>query len=80
MFSLLKVSCALLVLAQSSFAFHAPTFGVVGRKDASSTSLSAMVAQSVDLAEASSSKLREAPLDMYRNIGIMAHIDAGERK
>mmetsp|Transcript_10945 Transcript_10945/g.15763 ORF Transcript_10945/g.15763 Transcript_10945/m.15763 type:complete len:764 (+) Transcript_10945:115-2406(+) len=78
MFSLLKVSCALLIFAQSSCAFHAPTFGVVGRKDASTTSLSAMIAQSVDLAEASSSKLREAPLDMYRNIGIMAHIDAGK--
>ncbi len=45
----------------------------------SSTALPAtMLAQPIDLAEASSSKLREAPLDKYRNIGIMAHIDAGE--
>ena len=37
-----------------------------------------MVAQVVDKKVASSSKLREIDLDMYRNIGIMAHIDAGK--
>jgi elongation factor G len=84
-FSFVSVS-ALLLLAQSSSGFQAPTFGVVSRKSndvtaaviTSSTALPAQIAQSVDLAEASSSKLRETPLNMYRNIGIMAHIDAGK--
>jgi hypothetical protein len=31
-----------------------------------------------DRKKASSSALREIDLDMYRNIGIMAHIDAGK--
>ena len=35
-------------------------------------------AQSLDLAKASSSKDRKVPLPLYRNIGIMAHIDAGK--
>jgi elongation factor G len=35
-------------------------------------------AQAVDKATASSSKLREVDLSLYRNIGIMAHIDAGK--
>jgi elongation factor G len=33
---------------------------------------------SVDVEKASSSKLREVALPLYRNIGIMAHIDAGK--
>ena len=37
-----------------------------------------MVAQTVDKATASSAKQREVDLDLYRNIGIMAHIDAGK--
>ena len=37
-----------------------------------------MAAQTVDKAVASSSKNREVDLDYYRNIGIMAHIDAGK--
>jgi elongation factor G len=37
-----------------------------------------MVAQTVDKKTASSAKQREVDLDMYRNIGIMAHIDAGK--
>jgi len=37
-----------------------------------------MAAQTVDKAVASSSKNREVDLDFYRNIGIMAHIDAGK--
>jgi elongation factor G len=35
-------------------------------------------AQDLDLAKASSSKDRKVELPMYRNIGIMAHIDAGK--
>lgn len=34
--------------------------------------------QTVDKATASSAKQREIDLDLYRNIGIMAHIDAGK--
>jgi len=34
--------------------------------------------QDLDLAEASSSPVRKVDLPMYRNIGIMAHIDAGK--
>jgi len=35
-------------------------------------------AQDVDRAKASSAPSREVDLDLYRNIGIMAHIDAGK--
>ena len=35
-------------------------------------------AQDIDLEKASSSPFREVKLPMYRNIGIMAHIDAGK--
>jgi elongation factor G len=37
-----------------------------------------MVSQTFDKAKASSAKQREVDLDLYRNIGIMAHIDAGK--
>jgi elongation factor G len=37
-----------------------------------------MVAQTVDKKVASSAAQREVDLEMYRNIGIMAHIDAGK--
>lgn len=37
-----------------------------------------MGAQTVDKATASSAPQREVDLDLYRNIGIMAHIDAGK--
>jgi len=37
-----------------------------------------MAAQTIDKELASSSKHREVDLDLYRNIGIMAHIDAGK--
>ena len=43
------------------------------------TSLNAIEqAQAIDKKLASSSKLREVDLEFYRNIGIMAHIDAGK--
>lgn len=35
-------------------------------------------AQDIDKKEASSAAEREVDLDLYRNIGIMAHIDAGK--
>lgn len=35
-------------------------------------------AQDIDKKKASSAKEREVDLDLYRNIGIMAHIDAGK--
>ena len=47
----------------------------------SSSALAAIKAgqkQNVDKATASSAPQREVDLDLYRNIGIMAHIDAGK--
>merc|ERR1719223_1539287 len=40
--------------------------------------LKAVETQDIDLAEANSSKYRSTNIEMYRNIGIMAHIDAGK--
>lgn len=37
-----------------------------------------IAASDYDISKASSSKLREVDLKYYRNIGIMAHIDAGK--
>ena len=37
-----------------------------------------IAASDYDMSKASSSKLREVDLKYYRNIGIMAHIDAGK--
>jgi elongation factor G len=51
--------------------------GSVVTSDKSLTSLN-MGAQTVDKATASSAPQREVDLDLYRNIGIMAHIDAGK--
>jgi elongation factor G len=42
------------------------------------TSASSLYMSTVDLEKASSSKNREVALPFYRNIGIMAHIDAGK--
>mmetsp|Transcript_31982 Transcript_31982/g.52812 ORF Transcript_31982/g.52812 Transcript_31982/m.52812 type:complete len:785 (-) Transcript_31982:79-2433(-) len=51
--------------------------GALMTSDKSLTSLD-MVAQTVDPKVASSAAQREVDLDFYRNIGIMAHIDAGK--
>mmetsp|Transcript_8129 Transcript_8129/g.11727 ORF Transcript_8129/g.11727 Transcript_8129/m.11727 type:complete len:781 (+) Transcript_8129:91-2433(+) len=55
-------------------------FDRVANRDGSvSTSKTALqAAQTVDKKVASSAKQREIDLDLYRNIGIMAHIDAGK--
>jgi len=64
---------ALLAVSAPSAAFAPKTFGV------KKTSLNAIEqAQAIDKKLASSSKLREVDLEFYRNIGIMAHIDAGK--
>mmetsp|Transcript_13797 Transcript_13797/g.29363 ORF Transcript_13797/g.29363 Transcript_13797/m.29363 type:complete len:791 (+) Transcript_13797:78-2450(+) len=52
---------------------------VLNRMDSKSLILAATAqAQDIDLAAASSSPHREVDIPMYRNIGIMAHIDAGK--
>lgn len=51
--------------------------GSVVQFDKSVTALN-MAAQTVDKKVASSAKQREIDLEFYRNIGIMAHIDAGK--
>lgn len=42
------------------------------------TARSATVEADFDISKASSAKQREVDLEFYRNIGIMAHIDAGK--
>jgi len=62
---------ALLAALAPAGAFAPSSFGV------KKTSLQAQ-AQDVDKKAASSAAQREVDLDLYRNIGIMAHIDAGK--
>mmetsp|Transcript_12681 Transcript_12681/g.19094 ORF Transcript_12681/g.19094 Transcript_12681/m.19094 type:complete len:788 (+) Transcript_12681:78-2441(+) len=51
---------------------------VLSRMDGKSLIILDAQAQEVDLEQASSSPFRKVKLDKYRNIGIMAHIDAGK--
>lgn len=55
----------------------APSF-YVEKITQSALLMSTIQAQDVDKKEASSAAQREVDLDLYRNIGIMAHIDAGK--
>mmetsp|Transcript_21050 Transcript_21050/g.29513 ORF Transcript_21050/g.29513 Transcript_21050/m.29513 type:complete len:790 (+) Transcript_21050:192-2561(+) len=52
--------------------------GVVTRQQGELNKLFSTAMTESEIAEASSSKNREVDLKMYRNIGIMAHIDAGK--
>eukprot|EP00568_Trieres_chinensis_P010481 CAMPEP_0183302376 /NCGR_PEP_ID=MMETSP0160_2-20130417/8170_1 /TAXON_ID=2839 ORGANISM="Odontella Sinensis, Strain Grunow 1884" /NCGR_SAMPLE_ID=MMETSP0160_2 /ASSEMBLY_ACC=CAM_ASM_000250 /LENGTH=787 /DNA_ID=CAMNT_0025465137 /DNA_START=159 /DNA_END=2522 /DNA_ORIENTATION=- len=51
---------------------------VVSGKDVSLSMANTGLGQNVDKKIASSAEQREVDLDLYRNIGIMAHIDAGK--
>jgi len=52
--------------------------GVVAGSSTALNAVKAGIKQTVDKATASSAKQRVVDLDLYRNIGIMAHIDAGK--
>mmetsp|Transcript_16985 Transcript_16985/g.41167 ORF Transcript_16985/g.41167 Transcript_16985/m.41167 type:complete len:762 (+) Transcript_16985:147-2432(+) len=56
----------------------ASAFAPMKTQTMSSTLSMSTQAQDVDKKAASSAKEREVDLDLYRNIGIMAHIDAGK--
>lgn len=72
MFRKVAGAFALLMVVSPVGAFAPNMFGV------KSTTTLNMGAQTIDKAEASSAKERIVDLDLYRNIGIMAHIDAGK--
>eukprot|EP00536_Pseudo-nitzschia_multiseries_P000374 jgi/Psemu1/828/gm1.828_g len=72
-FSTMFKAAAFLAVVVPAQAFAPTSLGVKNTGLAMSTQ-----AQDVDKKEASSAKQREVDLDLYRNIGIMAHIDAGK--
>ncbi|VEU34045.1 unnamed protein product [Pseudo-nitzschia multistriata] len=72
-FSSFFKAAAFLAVIVPNEAFAPASLGV----KTSSLSMSSQ-AQDVDKKEASSAAQREVDLDLYRNIGIMAHIDAGK--
>jgi len=69
------------VSVAQAFVTSSSTFGVTTRgitKPATTALNMVEQAQAIDKKLASSAKQREVDLDLYRNIGIMAHIDAGK--
>ena len=73
--ALLVLSTAHAFTSQGSTAFLRP----LSTSSVAPSQLSTQLCMSsVDVEKASSSKLREVALPLYRNIGIMAHIDAGK--
>ncbi|KAG7355565.1 elongation factor Tu [Nitzschia inconspicua] len=73
MITFVKAAAFVAAIAPLEAFMPASTFGV------KQTPLSmSSQAQDVDKKTASSAKQREVDLDLYRNIGIMAHIDAGK--
>jgi len=69
------------VSVAQAFVPSSSTFGVTTRgitKPATTALNMVEQAQAIDKKLASSAKQREVDLDLYRNIGIMAHIDAGK--
>jgi len=69
---------AALAMALASAGAFAPGAAFVKSPLTQSLTSLNMVAQTVDKKIASSAAQREVDLEMYRNIGIMAHIDAGK--
>jgi len=75
------VRAAVLLVSFSSVSAFAP-FSAFGVRQSSVEQhkdvLNAATTQEFDISKASSAKEREVDLSLYRNIGIMAHIDAGK--
>jgi len=65
----------LITFVAPAAAFVPQSFGV---KKTALDAVSSFQRQDIDKKVASSAKQREVDLDLYRNIGIMAHIDAGK--
>mmetsp|Transcript_116917 Transcript_116917/g.239196 ORF Transcript_116917/g.239196 Transcript_116917/m.239196 type:complete len:761 (+) Transcript_116917:94-2376(+) len=71
-FSTFCKAVAFLAVASPASAFAPASLSV------KTSSLASSQAQDIDYKVASSAEQREVDLDLYRNIGIMAHIDAGK--
>lgn len=83
---MVQLNCAAVALAMAAFSATSSAFSsqsaafvskMASQRTASHTQLH-MSTPTVGRAAASSAKQREVTLDLYRNIGIMAHIDAGK--